>query len=40
LLDHGLLRLAGQPLRMPAFAPHHPNRDFLSARFEEFRKNN
>ena len=40
LLDYGLVRLDGQPLRLPAFAAHHPNRDFLSARFDEFRKRN
>lgn len=40
LLDYGLVRLDRQPLRLPAFAAHCPNRDFLSLRFEEFRKRN
>lgn len=38
LLEHGLVRIEGQKLRFPAFAPHQPNRDFLSVRFDEFRK--
>lgn len=40
LLDYGLLRLNGQPLRLPAFPGHHPDRDLLGARFEEFRARN
>lgn len=38
LLDYGLLRLDKQSLRVPGFAPHQPDPEFLSVRFEEFRK--
>jgi putative restriction endonuclease len=38
LLDHGLQRLDGRLLRMPSFAAHQPNPEFLSVRYKDFLK--
>ena len=38
LLQYGLMRIDGQRVRLPQFEPHHPSRDFLSVRFDDFRK--
>lgn len=40
MFDHGLLRLNGTRIRFPSFDAHQPNRDFLAAKFDEFRNRN
>ncbi len=38
MFDYGLLRLEGKMMRLPKFSGHHPNREYLAAKHEEFQK--
>lgn len=38
MFDHGMLRLRGAKMRLPSFTGHHPSKDLLAAKFEEFRR--
>lgn len=38
LFSQGLLGMEGRRMRFPAYAGHHPNRDFLAQKFEQFTK--
>jgi len=38
MFSHGLLEMEGRRIRFPSTELHHPNRDFLAQRFDEFLK--
>jgi putative restriction endonuclease len=38
MFSHGLLELEGKRMRFPTASIHHPNRDFLAEKFEDFLK--
>jgi putative restriction endonuclease len=38
MFDYGMLRLEGTKIRLPQFEGHHPNREWLDHKFEQFRK--
>lgn len=38
MFSHGLLGLKGQSMRLPSYAGHQPNRDYLAEKFESFLK--
>ncbi len=36
MFNHGLLELEGRKIRFPTYVGHHPSRDFLALKFDEF----